>query len=479
MDDATFLERLERIVGPEGLRAGRLGRALYRRDASFLNAEPLAVCAPATVAQAQQVVRLCREASVPFTPRGAGTGLAGGAVPVAPERAPLVVALGRLDRIIHIDPEHRRAWVQPGVPNARLSERAAPYGLRFAPDPASQIAATLGGNVATNAGGIHCLSEGVTSAHVLAVELLGADGELHLLGGDLPEQGGLDLRGLAVGSEGTFGLVTKACVRLQPLPPQTRTLLAGFPSAVAAARAVSRIVTGDTLPAALELMDREAVELVEPYARAGYPMDAEAVLLAEFEGLPAEVAHGAEAASEACTAEGATSVEIARTAEHRTKLWKGRKGVAGAIAKRAPDFYLHDVVVPRSGLADMLAGVLEIAADEELLVINVVHAGDGNLHPFLLFDREDPGVLDRVLRAGHRIVETALAAGGVLTGEHGVGIEKRDLLGDVYSEDDLAVQRAVRDAMDPSGLANPGKVLPSPQGCAEGTQRLVPEGTWV
>ena len=477
--DPALVERLRAIVGDGGVRDGAYGRAMYRRDASFLNAEPLAVVAPADVEQAARVLRACRDAGAPFCPRGAGTGLAGGATPVGEARRPVVVTLGRLDSIRELDVAARRAWVEPGVVNLRLGQAAAAHGLRFAPDPASQIASTLGGNVATNAGGIHCLTYGVTSQHVLAVELMDADGDRHLLYGRLPEQAGLDLRGLAVGSEGTFGLVTAACLRLVPAPPATGTILAGFPSILDAAAAVSDLVTGDRLPDAVELMDAAAVGVVEGYAGAGYPTDAEAVLLVEHEGLTASVRAGVDAAEACAGAHGATSVARADTDDQRARLWKGRKAVAGAIAKVKPDYYLQDVVVPRSKLAEMLGEVVAIGQREGLQMLNVLHAGDGNLHPFVLFDRREAGVVDRVLSAGHDIVETALRLGGTVTGEHGVGVEKRDFLCEVFNDDDLAVQRAVRAAMEPSGLANPHKVLPTPAGCGEMAPSMVPAGAWV
>ena len=476
--ETALLAQLTDLLGEDGLRTNHLGRATYRRDASFLNADPLGVALPRTVDETAAVLRACRDHGIPFTPRAAGTGLAGGATPTGEGGVrPLVVSVARMDQLRELDVTNRRAWVEPGLVNARLGRAAAAHGLRFAPDPASQIAATLGGNVATNAGGIHVLTYGVMSQHVLAVELMDADGVVHLLDGRRPEQTGLDLRAVSVGGEGTLGIVVGACLRLLPTPPAIGTLLAGFPTLAAAAATVGALVTSDRLPDAVELMDARAVSLVEGYAHAGYPEDAAAVLLIEYEGLPAGVDAAATTAEELATSHGATSVVRAASPEQRARIWKGRKAVAGAIAKQAPDFYLQDVVVPRSRLGEMLDAVVAIGEREGLIILNVVHAGDGNLHPFVLFDRRDPGVLDRVLAVGHDIVATALELGGTVTGEHGVGIEKRDFLEQVYSQDDLAVQRRVRDAMEPSGLANPDKVLPTTVGCGEA--RLVPEGAWV
>jgi glycolate oxidase len=476
--ERSLLASVHAVVGDDGLRAGYLGRATYRRDASFLNADPLGVVLPRTVAQTAAVLRACRDHGVPFTPRAAGTGLAGGATPTGEGGVrPLVVSVARMDRLRELDVTNRRAWVDPGLVNARLGRAAAVHGLRFAPDPASQIAATLGGNVATNAGGIHVLTYGVMSQHVLAVELMDADGLVHVLDGRAPELAGLDLRGVSVGGEGTLGIVTGACLRLLPAPPAVGTLLAGFSSLRAAAAMVGDLVTSDRLPDAVELMDARAVQLVEGYADAGYPIDAAAVLLVEFEGLPHGVAAGVATAHHLAEANGATAVTRAADAAQRARIWKGRKAVAGAIAKQAPDFFLQDVVVPRSRLGEMLDAVVDIGEREDLVILNVVHAGDGNLHPFVLFDRREEGVLDRVLRAGHDIVTTALRLDGTVTGEHGVGIEKRDFLSQVFTADDLAVQQAVRTAVEPSGLANPDKVLPSTVGCQEA--RMVPEGAWV
>jgi glycolate oxidase len=476
--EGRLLTEVHAVVGDDGLRAGELGRATYRRDASFLNADPLGVALPRTVAQTAAVLRACRDQGVPFTPRAAGTGLAGGATPTGEGGVrPLVVSVARMDQLRELDVANRRAWVEPGLVNARLGRAAALHGLRFAPDPASQIAATLGGNVSTNAGGIHVLTYGVMSQHVLAVELMDADGVVHVLDGRAPELTGLDLRGVSVGGEGTLGIVTGACLRLLPAPPAVGTLLAGFPTLRAAAAMVGDLVTSDRLPDAVELMDARAVGLVEGYADAGYPVDAAAVLLVEFEGLPHGVTAGIDTAHQLADANGATSVTRAEDAAQRARIWKGRKAVAGAIAKRAPDFFLQDVVVPRSRLGEMLDEVVAIGERERLEILNVVHAGDGNLHPFVLFDRREEGVLDRVFAAGHDIVTTALRLDGTVTGEHGVGIEKRDFLSQVFSEDDLAVQRAVREAVEPSGLANPDKVLPSTVGCQEA--RMVPEGAWV
>lgn len=469
--------RLNAVLGPEGLITTPYGRALYRRDAGFLHAEPLAVCLPADAQQLSDLIRICCEHEIGFTPRGAGTGLAGGAVPLG---GTVVIGLGRMNRILEIDTANRCAWVEPGVENAKLDRAARAQGLRYAPDPSSQLASTIGGNVGTNAGGPHCLAHGVTSWHVLALDLVDARGELHRLGSMAPEQAGYDVRGVVVGSEGTFGVVARICVRLMPVPERVTTLLLSFDTVSAAAETVSAILARGCVPVALELMDQASIRLVEEFAGAGYPADCGAILLVEFEGLRHEVAHGAEVAAEEARRFGAEP-RVAETDAERARLWKGRKAIAGAMARAAPDYYLHDTVVPRTRLAEVLGEVLRIAEEEDVRIVNVAHAGDGNLHPLILFDRAQPGMLDRVFRAGERIVHAAIQAGGALSGEHGIGLEKRDFLYDraVLEPDTFALHESLRTALEPTGLANPGKkVVPRVDGVTP-SPSLVPEGTWL
>jgi glycolate oxidase len=361
--------------------------------------------------------------------------------------------------------------------NLDLTRAAAPLGLHYAPDPSSQQACTIGGNVGTNAGGPHCLSEGVTSAHVLAVDVVLADGTATRLGGLEPDSAGYDLRGCFVGSEGTMGIATRVAVRLTPDPPCVATMLCAFDSVEEAAATVSGIIAAGVLPAALEMMDARITRAVEDFVGAGYPRDAQAVLLAEVDGLDAGVAEHVAAIETVARANGATLVRVAADDAERALLWKGRKSAFGAVARVAPDYYLHDAVVPRTKLVEVLRRVYAIAEAHELIVMNVFHAGDGNLHPLLVFDGRDPGVWDRVHAAGTEILEACLDAGGVLTGEHGVGIEKRDLMPRMFSADDLDAQARLRDTFDPAGVANPQKVLPSGSRCGE-LQR-VPEGTWI
>ncbi len=472
-----LVEDLVAALGPDGVRADAVERGLLARDASvFDRGRSGPVCFPRSTAEVQAVVRAAVRHGRAVVPRGAGTGLAGGAVPLG---EPVVVALTRMDRLLEVDLPNRVAWVEPGVVNLDLSNQLRPRGFHFAPDPSSQQACTVGGNVANNSGGPHCLAYGVTSAHVLALDVVLPDGDVVRLGGLDPEPAGYDLRGAFVGGEGTLGIATRIAVRLTPNPPAVRTLLLGFSTPRAAADTVGAVIAAGIVPAALEVMDRRITEAVERYVHAGYPTDAGAVLLAEVDGMPGSVAAAAEAISAIGAERGATSVRVAASDAERAALWKGRKTAFGAVAQIAPNYYLHDTVVPRGVLADVLEEVYAIAERHQLLVVNVFHAGDGNLHPLLVFDRREPGVMDRVLAAGAEIVAASLAAGGVLSGEHGIGVEKRDYMPLMFGPDDLDHQARLRRAFDPACRANPGKVLPAGHSCAD-IQALesVPAGVW-
>jgi glycolate oxidase subunit GlcD len=432
------------------------------------------VCFPETVEQLAAVVRVAAHHDRPFVVRGSGTGLAGGATPVG---RPLVVVTTQLNRITAVDPGQRAAWVEPGVLNLDLSRAVAHLGLHYAPDPSSQQACTIGGNVGTNAGGPHCLAYGVTATHVLAVDAVLGDGSVARLGGMQPDAPGYDLRGCFVGSEGTMGIAARIAVRLTPNPPVVRTLLLDFTALEDAAGAVSGIIAAGILPAALEMMDAEITRAVEDYVGAGYPRDAAAVLLVELDGLEDGVAADVEAVRGVARAHRARTVRVAADEAERALLWKGRKSAFGAIARIAPDYYLHDAVVPRTKLVDVLREVYAIALEQRLTMMNVFHAGDGNLHPLIVFDSREPGIWTRVHDAGDAILRTCVAAGGVLSGEHGIGLEKRDAMPLIFSTDDLDVQARLRDAFDPSGRANPGKILPRGSRCGELAR--VPEGAWV
>jgi glycolate oxidase len=447
---------------------------LYARDAGVSEGRAVAVCWPRTADEIASAVRIARRHHRPFVARGSGTGLAGGATPLDDA---LVIVTTQMNRILDVDPAARVAWVEPGVLNLDLSRAVSHLGLHYAPDPSSQQACTIGGNVATNAGGPHCLASGVTSAHVLAVDVVLADGERARLGTLCPDEPGYDLRGCFVGSEGTMGIATRVAVRLTPNPPAVATMLCAFDSIDAAAAAVTGTIAGGVLPAALEMMDARITAAVEDFVGAGYPRDAQAVLLVEVDGLAGGVATQVEAVREIATDHGAVSVRVAADDAERALLWKGRKSAFGAIARIAPDYYLHDAVVPRTRLVEVLRGVYDIADAHDLVTMNVFHAGDGNLHPLIVFDRREPGVWDRVYDAGNEILTMCIEAGGVLTGEHGVGVEKRDLMPLLFTPDDLDAQARLRDAFDPTGAANPMKVLPRGSRCGE-LQR-VPEGAWI
>jgi glycolate oxidase len=476
-DEDPMVAELRDALAPDRVRDDAAERALLRRDASVFDggvAGP--ICFPTSTAEVQAIMRIAERHGRAVVPRGAGTGLSGGAIPLG---APVVVAVTKMNRILEVDIPNRVAWVEPGVINLDLSTHLRPMGFHYAPDPSSQQVCTIGGNLANNSGGPHCLAYGVTDAHVLAAEVVLVDGAVVLLGGLEPEPAGLDLRGCFVGSEGTLGIATRIAVRLTKNPPAIRTLLLSFPSVRAAASTVSAIIAAGIVPAAMEVMDQRITVAVENYVRAGYPTDAAAVLLVEVEGLVAGVEIDAAAISDIGLAHGATAVRQAASDEERALLWKGRKTAFGAIAQIAPDYYLHDTVVPRAALADVLDEVYAIAERHGVLVMNVFHAGDGNLHPLLVFDGREAGMLERVHAAGADIVRASLAAGGVLSGEHGVGVEKQEFMGELFTDADLDHQNRLRQAFDPTCRANPGKVLPSGHSCADiQALRSLPTGVW-
>ncbi len=456
------------------MRTGVAERGLYSRDASNLTGAAGVVCFPESTAEVQACVRAAARHATAFVARGSGTGLAGGAVPLDDA---VVISTMKMNRIVSVDGEARQAWVEPGVLNLDLTRAVTHLGLHFAPDPSSQQSCTVGGNVANNSGGPHCLADGVTSAHVLALEVVLPSGEVLVLGGEDPEPDGLDLRGAFIGSEGMFGIATRICVRLTQNPPGVTTMLLDFTSVDDGAQTVSAIIAAGMVPAALEMMDRLCIEAVEAYVHAGLPTDAAAVLLVEVVGEPHALESAEEAVRAIGLAHGARTVRVAADEAERALLWKGRKTAFGAIARIKPNYYLHDTVVPRRVLPKVLEQVYAIAAAHDLLVLNVFHAGDGNLHPLLVFDKREPGVMERVYAAGDEIVRASVAAGGVLSGEHGIGLEKRDLMPLMFDPADLAAQAALRGAFDPAGIANPGKVLPTGSVCGDVSH--VPEGAWI
>jgi len=459
----SLLHRLRELVGAEHVITDPDRLLVYEADGlTAYRWPPRAVVLPATTAEVSAVMKLLHGAGIPVVPRGAGTGLSGGAL--APEGA-VVVGTARMTRILSLDPANRVARMQPGVVNTRLSEAARPHGLYYAPDPSSQTACTIGGNVAENSGGPHCLKYGVTSRYITGLTVVLGDGEVVELGGaGRDPQSGYDLVGLFVGSEGCFGLAAEIEVRLLPLPEGVRTLLAIFDTLEDAGRAVTAVVGAGLLPAALEIMDQSSIRAVEASVfAAGYPTDAGAALVVEFDGTEAGLQADAERAEALCMENGAREVRRARNAAEREALWKGRKKAFGAFGRLAPDLIVQDATVPRTRLPDVLHRILEIGESHGLRVANVFHAGDGNLHPKLLFDRRDADELARVEAASRQIMEACVAAGGTITGEHGVGVDKRKYMRLVYGTDEIEAMRAAKEVFDPSGLVNPGKVLPDPE----------------
>ncbi len=464
-------------IGAERVRADAVARYLASRDASvFGDGSAGPVCYPDTAEQVSECVRIAARYGRAVVPRGAGTGLAGNAAPLG---SPIVLALTRMNRLLEVDVANGVAWVQPGIVNLDLSRQLAPLGVHYAPDPSSQQACTIGGNVANNSGGPHCLAYGVTSAHVMAVEVVLSDGETVMLGGLDAEPCGYDLRGAFVGSEGMCGIATKVAVRLTRNPAAVVTMLAAFGDVSDAAAAVGAVIAAGIVPAAIEMLDQRCVAAVEDFAQAGYPRDAAAVLLVEVDGPPGRVADAAQRVRSIVEECGAASVRTAADDDERARLWKGRKSAFGAIAHIKPDYYLHDTVVPRSRLVEVLEKVYEIVDRWELVVLNVFHAGDGNLHPILAYDGREPGVMQRVHAAGREIIEVSLAAGGALSGEHGIGVEKRDYMSLMFTDVDLDQQARLRAAFDPHCRMNPGKVLPSAHSCADiGALKAAAGGIW-
>lgn len=457
--------RLGRIVGPRWVKQRSAELSTYRSDGLPTHESmPGLVVLPATREEVIAVVRLLHQEGVPFVARGAGTGLSGGALA---DQTSVIVTLTRLNRIRRIDPSHRRAVVEPGVVNARLSEAVEQFGLQYAPDPSSQSACTVGGNVAENAGGPHCLKYGVTTNHVVMLEVLLSDGSLVTLGSLQGEPWGPDLVGLFVGSEGMFGIALEITVRLVPLPAAVRTLLADFPAVRSASQAVSAIIASGIVPAALEMMDRSCVAAVEAsiYA-AGYPVDAAAVLLVELDGGELSVGVESAAVVELLRMHGARSVQVASNAGDRARLWQGRKKAFGAMGRLAPDLAVQDAVVPRSSLPDILDRIGEIRDRHGLVISNVFHAGDGNLHPNISYDRRDPALAAKVRIANREIMEACIAVGGSITGEHGVGSDKIDYMDEMFNPPTLAAMCDLRRVFDPDERANPGKVIPQ-RSCRE------------
>jgi len=460
----SLVDDLRAVLGPDRVHSHPLKLRVYDKDAGVTAGEVLAAVLPVTTQEVAACVRVAKRHGVPVVPRGTGTGLAGGAVPAEPA---LLMVMTRLDPPWEVDRRSRCAWVGAGALNLDISRDLAHTGLHFAPDPSSQAACTIGGNVGTNAGGPHCLAEGLTVAHILGLEMVTADGNVVLLGGAAPDPIGLDLRGVVVGSEGTLGIVTRVLVKLTENPPSVRTLLMTYDEIEHAAATVSAVIAAGIIPAALELMDQAMVVAVERFLNAGFPVEAAGILIAEVVGLDEGVAAEAATIERIGREERATSVRVASDEDERALLWRARKSAFGAVAQAAPDYYLHDTAVPRTALVDVIKKIYEIGERYDVGMLNVYHAGDGNLHPLVAYDASEPGMAERVRAAADEMVRVSIEAGGSLTGEHGVGLEKRDLMHLVFDPIDLDAQARLREAFDPDGLLNPGKVLPRGSRCSE------------
>ena len=436
----------------------------YECDAlPHLRAVPPVVVLPDSAAQVQQVVRLCSRESVPFVARGHGTGLSGGAVPVP---GGVVIGLSRLNRVIDVDIPNRRVTVEPGVTNLEITRQVAPFGFYYAPDPSSQQVCSIGGNVAENSGGAHCLKYGFTVHHVIAVDAVMPDGELVHLESALTDAPGPDLVSLLVGSEGTLAVVTKVVVRILRKPESVRTLLAAFDTIRAAGSAVSEIIAAGIIPAAVEMMDALSIRAAEAAVHPGFPA-AEAVLVVELDGNGAEVAELFPVVEGICRRTGATSIEIAADEQQRARIWKGRKAAFAAMGRVSPNYYVQDGVVPRTKLPEVLERIRALEARCGLRIANVFHAGDGNLHPLICYDEKVPGEADRAVEASGEILLYCLEAGGSITGEHGVGADKSEFMPKMFTDEDLDLMLRVRAAIDPGHLCNPGKVFPTPRLCGE------------
>jgi len=425
---------------------------------------PLLVVLPDQIDQVQTILKLCHSNNVPVVARGAGTGLSGGALPL--EQGVLLV-MARFNRIIEVNADSRYARVQPGVRNLAISQAAAPHGLYYAPDPSSQIACSIGGNVAENAGGVHCLKYGLTVHNLLRVDILTADGEFMTLGSDALDCPGFDLLALFTGSEGMLGVVTEVTVKLLPKPQVARVMLASFDSVEMAGRAVGDIISAGIIPGGLEMMDNLSIRATEDFIHAGYPIDAAAMLLCELDGVEADVHEDCERVEQVLKLAGATSVRLARDEAERARFWAGRKNAFPAVGRISPDYYCMDGTIPRRELPKVLKGIDELSNEFGLRVANVFHAGDGNMHPLILFDANQPGELNRAEALGAKILELCVDVGGSITGEHGVGREKINQMCAQFNSDEITLFHAIKKAFDPNGLLNPGKNIPTLNRCAE------------
>ena len=469
MSNSELIRDLVAVVGEPNVVHRPEDLIVFEYDGSVDRALPTVVVLPRTTAEVSDVVKTAGAHGVPVVARGAGTGLSGGAIA---EHGGIVVALTRMTSILEIDEANRLAVVEPGVVNIDLSTAASKYGLYFAPDPSSQKACTIGGNVAENSGGPHCLAYGVTTNHVLGMEVVLADGSVHWFGGKTREAPGYDLRGIMIGSEGTLGIVTKVVVRLLKAPESVKTLLAVFKTVEDASSAVSGIIGAGIVPAAIEMMDAMCIRAAEASMNAGYPEEAGAVLLVEVDGLREEVEDEAQEIANVCRTYEPMEILTATSSDERERLWAARKGVIGALGWLAPNYYLVDGTVPRTKLMEVLREVGRVAEESGLPIANLLHAGDGNLHPLILFDERKPGDTERALEAGGKILQICLDAGGVLSGEHGIGLEKQEYMPLMFSQEDMDAMANLKPAFGSGEMFNPGKIFPT--GASHGARH--PEG---
>jgi glycolate oxidase len=460
----ALLQRLRAAVGADGIITEPAAVRTYACDGlTGRRVSPAAVVLPLTTQQVADVVRACADAGVPFVARGAGTGLSGGALPVADG---VVVGLSRMRSILHVDLDNAQVTVQPGVTNLEVSKAVRPLGYFYAPDPSSQQVCTIGGNVAENSGGAHCLKYGFTTHHVLGATFVTADGRIARLGGAVRDAAGYDLLGVVIGSEGTLGIVTEVVLRIVRVPESTQTVLAAFSNMGDAGEAVSRIIAAGITPAAIEMMDRLAIQACEETVHAGYP-DCGAALIVELDGPAVESDAFLREVIDTCTASGATEIRVAAGDAERALIWKARKAAFASMGRISPSYYVQDGVIPRTRLRDVLEQISALSASYGLRVANVFHAGDGNLHPLVLYDDAEAGAGERALELAGHILEACIAAGGSITGEHGVGSDKACYMPKMFSPSSLGVMGRVRDAFDPNDLCNPGKALPTPRLCGE------------
>ena len=456
---------LRRIVPGEGVILSEPERRAYESDGlTAYHQPPLVVVLPSTLAEVAAVLRYCKAEGIKVVPRGAGTSLSGGALPLADG---VLLGMAKFNRILDIDYDNRCVVAQPGVTNLGITHAVEGAGFYYAPDPSSQIACSIGGNVAENSGGVHCLKYGLTTNNLLGLEIVLIDGEVVRLGGKHFDAEGYDLMGILTGSEGLLGVVTDVTVRILKKPPTARALLIGFGSVEHGGNCVAAIIGAGIIPGGMEMMDRPAIHAAEDFVHAGYPRDVEALLIVELDGPDAEVDHLIAKVEAIARDNRAKSVRISRNEAERLAFWAGRKAAFPAVGRISPDYYCMDGTIPRGRLAEVLTQISELSAEHGLRVANVFHAGDGNLHPLILYDANQPGEIERAEAFGADILRLCVKVGGVLTGEHGVGVEKRDLMGVMFDEIDLAQQQRLKCAFDPDGLLNPGKVFPQLHRCAE------------